>query len=75
MPLRSMYDKDHGIQWTEQFPTSKSGVHTKTIIIRPGLDTHLFELGPHHYHRGKGGLVKIKPQYICEIHLKLVPLD
>ena len=25
-------------------------------ITRPGLDVHLFQLGPHHYYQGKGGL-------------------
>ena len=61
MPLKSMYDKGHGIEWIEQFSTNNSGVHTKITMIGPGLDTHLFELGPHHYHRHKGGLVKIEP--------------
>ena len=26
-----------------------------------GIDAHLFELDPHHYYQGKGGLLNIRP--------------
>ena len=47
-----------------------------SVAYLTGLDTYLFELGPHHYYQGKGGSMKNMTTISLEfIHLKCVHVD